>query len=315
MLGLGFGFVEVGTVTPRPQAGNPKPRLFRLDRGPRGHQPPGLQQRGPASRLRSGLQRRTPLARDHRRQRRRQQGQRRPHRRLCRGRARDERRSRDYLTINISSPNTPGLRGLQDEGALDELLAAIAGGAASGKPIFLKVAPDLERGRSRADRPRRDRPQDRRDHRRQHDRVAAAAQVALRERGGRPVGRAAEAARARRAAPVPRAPAGGEIPLIGVGGIATADDAWERIRAGASLIQLYTAMVYEGPGIARRIALGLAERLKREGFGNIAEAGRDRTPSAAASAPRLRAAGRRRRRSCRRGSARRSGPNPRPGRA
>ena len=62
------------------------------------------------------------------------------------------------------------------------------------------------------------------------------------------------------------------MPLIGVGGIANADDAWERIRAGASLVQLYTAMVYEGPGIARRIALGLAERLKREGFANIAEA-------------------------------------------
>src|SRR5204863_9269644 len=65
---------------------------------------------------------------------------------------------------------------------------------------------------------------------------------------------------------------GGEIPLIGVGGISTADDAWERIRAGASLVQLYTAMVYEGPGIAKRIARGLADRLKREGFSNISEA-------------------------------------------
>ena len=64
----------------------------------------------------------------------------------------------------------------------------------------------------------------------------------------------------------------GEIPLIGVGGIANSDDAWERIRAGASLIQLYTAMVYEGPGIAGRIAHSLAQRLRREGFGNIAEA-------------------------------------------
>jgi dihydroorotate dehydrogenase len=65
---------------------------------------------------------------------------------------------------------------------------------------------------------------------------------------------------------------GGEIPLIGVGGIAGADDAWARIRAGASLVQLYTAMVYEGPGIARRIARGLASRLRREGFAGIAEA-------------------------------------------
>jgi dihydroorotate dehydrogenase len=65
---------------------------------------------------------------------------------------------------------------------------------------------------------------------------------------------------------------GGAIPLIGVGGIATADDAWERIRAGASLVQLYSAMVYEGPGIAARIARGLAHRLKREGFAHIADA-------------------------------------------
>jgi dihydroorotate dehydrogenase len=64
---------------------------------------------------------------------------------------------------------------------------------------------------------------------------------------------------------------GGRIPLIGVGGIATVDDAWERFRAGASLVQLYSAMVYEGPGIAMRIAKGLAERLKREGYSNIAE--------------------------------------------
>ena len=68
-----------------------------------------------------------------------------------------------------------------------------------------------------------------------------------------------------------RSASGGQIPLIGVGGIATADDAWERIRAGASLVQLYSAMVYDGPGIARRIARGLAERLKREGIANISE--------------------------------------------
>jgi dihydroorotate dehydrogenase len=69
-----------------------------------------------------------------------------------------------------------------------------------------------------------------------------------------------------------RRASGGEMVLIGAGGIATADDAWERIRAGASLVQLYSAMVYDGPGIARRIGLGLARLLKREGFANIAEA-------------------------------------------
>jgi dihydroorotate dehydrogenase len=69
-----------------------------------------------------------------------------------------------------------------------------------------------------------------------------------------------------------RSASGGEIPLIGVGGIASADEAWERIRAGASLVQLYTAMVYEGPGIARRIAVGLDRLLRRDGFASIGEA-------------------------------------------
>ena len=69
-----------------------------------------------------------------------------------------------------------------------------------------------------------------------------------------------------------RRAAAGEMTLIATGGIATADDAWERIRAGASLVQLYTAMVYEGPGIARRMARGLAAILRREGMANIAEA-------------------------------------------
>ena len=73
-----------------------------------------------------------------------------------------------------------------------------------------------------------------------------------------------------------RSASGGEIPLIGVGGIANADDAWERIRAGASLVQVYSAMVYEGPSIARRIADGLAKRLEREGYSSISEiVGRD----------------------------------------
>jgi len=73
-----------------------------------------------------------------------------------------------------------------------------------------------------------------------------------------------------------RSASGGEIPLIGVGGIANADDAWERICAGASLVQLYSAMVYQGPGLARRIAEGLADRLEREGCSSISEiVGRD----------------------------------------
>jgi dihydroorotate dehydrogenase len=174
-----------------------------------------------------------------------------------------------YLTINISSPNTPGLRGLQDEGVLDELLAAVQQVGAK-VPIFLKVAPDLGEGdperivRAAIDH--------------KIDAVVVSNTTVARpplksryaaEQGGlsgaplRPL--ALDALRRFRRA------SAGEMPLIGVGGIATADDAWERMRAGASLVQLYSAMVYEGPGIARRIALGLAQRLNREGFANIAE--------------------------------------------
>jgi dihydroorotate dehydrogenase len=175
-----------------------------------------------------------------------------------------------YLTINISSPNTPGLRALQDKGALEELLAAIQETRVK-KPIFLKVAPDLDEG--------------------DPERIVRAAIdhgidaiIVSNTTLGRPplTSRLANEAGGLSGAPLKtlalnslrtfRRASGGEIPLIGVGGIATADDAWERIRAGASLIQLYTSMIYEGPGIAARIARGLAQHLKREGFANIAEA-------------------------------------------
>jgi dihydroorotate dehydrogenase len=149
MLGLGFGFVEVGTVTPRPQPGNPKPRLFRLREDRAVINRMGFNNAGQAAALDrlKGSVRQAVLAgnrgivgvniganKDS------------PDRigdyvagvRAMSGVA-------DYLTINISSPNTPGLRGLQDEGALDELLAAIQA-VRSDKPIFLKVAPDLQDG-------------------------------------------------------------------------------------------------------------------------------------------------------------------------
>jgi len=176
-----------------------------------------------------------------------------------------------YLTINISSPNTPGLRQLQDEGALKALLEAVnEARPKNGPPIFLKVAPDLGEGE----------PDQIVRIAMQHgiDAIIVAnttvSRPSLRSRlaseqgglSGAPLKRLAlKALRELRAA------CGGEMPLIGVGGIASADDAWERIAAGASLIQLYSGMVYEGPGIARRIALGLAERLKREGLTSIAD--------------------------------------------
>jgi dihydroorotate dehydrogenase len=270
MLSFGFGFVEVGTLTPLPQAGNPKPRLFRLRKDRAVINRMGFNNDGQPSaygRLQfdakfpgivgvnvganknsvdriadyvSGVRAMAPLAR--------------------------------YLTINVSSPNTPGLRQLQDEGALTALLSAVNEvRPRNGPPIFLKVAPDLGEGE----------PDQIVRVAMQHgvDAIIVANTTVSRpplksryagERGGlsgaplKPV--ALKALRDFRSA------SGGQIPLIGVGGIANADDAWERIRAGASLVQLYSAMVYEGPGIARRIAKGLAERMKREGHAKIADA-------------------------------------------
>jgi dihydroorotate dehydrogenase len=270
MLALGFGFVEVGTLTPRAQAGNPHPRLFRLVEDEAVINRMGFNNRGQLDAL-------IRLTKRYR----------------TRGivgvnigankdsadriadyvaGVRTTSPAADYLTINISSPNTPGLRQLQDEGALRALLSAVQEErSAKSPPIFLKVAPDLGEGEPD-----------------QIVRVAIEHEIdaiivanttvsrpllkspLARELGG--LSGAPLKSLALKALRDFRAASGGKLPLIGVGGIANADDAWERIRAGASLVQLYSAMVYEGPGLARRIAQGLAERLKREGFNNIAEA-------------------------------------------
>jgi dihydroorotate dehydrogenase len=269
MLGLGFGFVEVGTVTPRPQEGNPKPRLFRLkeDRAVINRmgfnndgQPAAFERLRHCSHVHGVIGVNIGANKDSAD-------------RVAdyvsgvRAMARVAR----YITINVSSPNTPGLRQLQDEGALNALLTAIdETRELSGPPIFLKVAPDV--GEGEPDQIVRVALKHR-----VHAIIVANTTVSrppLKSRlaaeqgglSGRPLKPLAlKALRDFRAA------SGGEIPLIGVGGIENADDAWARIRAGASLVQLYTAMVYEGPGIARRIAQGLADRLKREGYSNVAE--------------------------------------------
>ncbi len=272
VLGLGFGFMEVGTLTPRPQVGNPKPRLFRLAEDRAVINRMGFNNGG----IDDAVQR---LA--HRGERPGIVG-------INIGANKDsDDRVLDYLngfeavaplasyvTINISSPNTPGLRALQDKGALDELLDAVLGlRSAPGYdvPVFLKVAPDLE-------------PAD----------IDDITDVALR-RGldalivsnttiSRPPLKSAQAGEAGGLSGEPlrdlalqrlrdfRQASGGAIPLIGVGGIASAEDAWARIRAGASLIQLYSAMVYEGPGIAKRILSGMEALMRRDGFTTIAEA-------------------------------------------
>ena len=269
-LGLGFGFVEVGTMTPLPQEGNPKPRLFRLSEDRAVINCMGFNNRGQAD----ALQR---LARRDR----------------SRGivgvnigankdsadriadyvqGVRTMSPAADYLTINISSPNTPGLRQLQDEGALRALLSAVQEvRTAGGPPIFLKVAPDL--GEGEPDQIVRVAVQH------QIDAIIVANTTISRphlqsRHAGETGGLSGEPLRALALDALRRfrSAGGGSIPLIAAGGIASADDAWDRIRAGASLIQIYSAMVYEGPSLARRIAGGLAERLHREGIASIAEA-------------------------------------------
>lgn len=272
MPGLGFGFAEVGTVTPLPQPGNPKPRVFRLD-----------QDRAVINRLgfnSGGLEKL--VARLAGRKRGGVVG-------VNLGKNRDSaeaaadyemgiRRAAlvaDYLVVNVSSPNTPGLRDLQSRAALDSLLGRLVGvrdATRRAAPLLVKIAPDLTAAQ------RRD-----------------IAEVAL-DTGidglivsnttvGRPAGlrsRHAKEAGGLSGRPIFTASTalladmyrltGGRLPLIGVGGVGSAADAYAKIRAGASLVQLYTVVVFEGPAVVGRITSGLAELLRRDGFGSISEA-------------------------------------------
>ena len=270
VLGLGFGFAEVGSITPRPQEGNPKPRLFRLveDRAVinrMGFNNGGAQ--AAASRLGARTGRPGVVG-------------------INIGANKDSAdRIADYaamtrimaplatyLAVNISSPNTPGLRALQDEGALIDLLDAVkAEIGTNGPPIFLKVAPDLT-------------PTD----------IDAIARIAIDKQLGalvvsnttitRPDLRSHYAGEMGGLSGAPlrdlaqqrlrdfRTATGGHMPLVGVGGIASADDAWNRIKAGASLVQLYSALVYHGPGLARTITKGVERLMQHEGYSTIAEA-------------------------------------------
>ncbi|MEO6113306.1 MAG: quinone-dependent dihydroorotate dehydrogenase [Sphingomicrobium sp.] len=269
MLGLGFGFVEVGTLTPRPQAGNPRPRLFRLTQDHAVINRMGFNNGGQAA----------ALERLGKRERRGVLGVNIGANKDSQDRIADYAMGvramapvADYLTVNISSPNTPGLRNLQAGGELDELLAAVREArVAGGPPVFLKVAPDLDPG--------------------DHQRIVRAAidrgidaLIVANTTVSRPPLNSAHRGETGGLSGQPlkslaldqlrafRAEAGAELPLIAVGGIESADDAWARILAGASLVQLYSALVYEGPGLARRIADGLASKLRAAGMSSIAEA-------------------------------------------
>lgn len=268
---MGFGFAEVGTLTPLPQAGNPTPRLFRLVEDlavinrmgfNNGGQDAALArlQNIPAGALRGPLGINIGANKD------------------SEDRTQDYvtgvhkmSRCADYLTINISSPNTPGLRALQDKAALDDLLARVMAARSDATPVFLKVAPDLE-------------PADIDDIVEVSIARGIAAIIVSNTTITRPALRSIHAGEGGGLSGAPlrdlaqqrlrdfRKASGGNIILIGVGGISSADDAYARIRAGASLVQIYSALVYEGPGLAGKINKGLLRLLERDGFANIAEA-------------------------------------------
>ncbi|MEH6403997.1 MAG: quinone-dependent dihydroorotate dehydrogenase [Sneathiella sp.] len=276
LLGLGFGFVEAGSVTPQPQAGNPKPRIFRLEEDEAVINRLGFNNKGLSAAVRNfsrkrragivganlganknsgdrigdyvtGLKLLAPLA--------------------------------DYITVNISSPNTPGLRALQGKGELEELLGRVmdarndltaeGGGAV---PLLLKIAPDL------TDEDKADiasvaiatsldgliitnttitRPESlQNNHKGETGGLSGKPLKNLSLTLLKEMYQATD----------------GSVPLVGVGGIGSAEDAYERILGGASLVQFYSAMVYEGPYLAQKMAVGLAALLKANGYSNVADA-------------------------------------------
>lgn len=265
---LGFGHVEIGAVTARPQSGNPRPRLFRLreDQGlinRMGFPNDGAERI--ARRLEVSTPPTVPLG-------------------VNIGKSKavaDERAPADYrytyerlaahgdfFVINVSSPNTPGLRGLQRRGPLGEIIGALQ--EASAAPLLVKISPDLdetgietvieivhERGldgivvaNTTVDRP-------------------TGLRSPQRRQTGGLSGKPLEAAATQAIAYVAKRT---DVPIIGVGGIFTAADAYRKLRAGATVVQLYTGIVYRGPGVAREINRGLLTLLERDGFGSVTEA-------------------------------------------
>jgi dihydroorotate dehydrogenase len=270
LLRLGFGFVEAGTVTPQAQAGNPRPRLFRLP-----------EHRGIINRMGMNGQGLAPF--------------------VARLQARDCRRAglganvglnkegadperdypalvaavapfADYIALNVSSPNTPGLRDLQGEARLRSILQAIHLAVPRRPPLLVKIAPDLAdlalRGlvetcvangvqgliisNTTISRP------------------AGLGEMARREAGGLS-GRPLFALSTRILQQV-RAISGGRLTLIGCGGIATGRDILTKLRAGASLVQLYSEFAYVGPPLIPRLKAELLVALREDGFGSVAEA-------------------------------------------
>lgn len=275
MAKFGFGFVECGTVTPRPQSGNPRPRLFRLiedqavinrmgfNNGGMDAAATNLKARKGSSNgsggivginigankdsidriadYAQGFARLAPLA--------------------------------DYVTVNVSSPNTPGLRGLQNKEELTRLLSTLleARGRHGHKPLLLKIAPDLD-GHAMdeiADVVRASgiegvivsnttiaRPPLQSEHAKETGGLS-----------GKPLFEASTTVLKEM-----RQRLGDAVTLVGVGGVASGEDAYAKIRAGASLVQLYSALVFQGPGLVARIKRDLLACLARDGFANVTAA-------------------------------------------
>lgn len=269
---LGFGYSEVGTVTAVAQPGNPTPRLFRLSRDGALLNRMGFNNDGARSAitrlsrrcepepvgLNLGKTKMTPperAAADYFES------------------ARTVRDNADYLVINVSSPNTPGLRDLQAVESLRPIVDAVR--SASDLPLFVKIAPDLsdedidavtdlalELGLTGLIATNTTISRD--------GLATPASEVAALGAGG--VSGIPVAERALEVLQQIRQRAGDDLVLIGVGGISTAQQAWERINAGASLLQGYTGFIYGGPDWIRDIHLGLAQQVRRHGLGNISEA-------------------------------------------
>lgn len=276
---FGFGFAELGTVTLQAQPGNPPPRLFRLPQDQAALNRMGFNNRGAAAlanRLQArqvGLQPRfrlginlgkskiTPLdqaAADYL------------------GSFRLLKALGDYFVVNVSSPNTPGLRSLQAADQLEPILAALQQENDGQKPLLIKIAPDLDWDEIQAvlDLAKTYRLAG----------IIATNTTIRRDLNTQTVGGIALAEQAggisgaplrQRSTEVIRfiyRQTAGELPIIGVGGIFTAEDAWEKLTAGASLLQVYTGWIYEGPWMVQRILQGLLQRLEAAGLGQIQDA-------------------------------------------
>lgn len=279
-LGLGFGFVEVGGVTPLPQPGNPRPRVFRLLEDEAVINRYGLNSEGMeavAKRLEARL-RRNGLVGVNLGANKESADRAADYATLARRLA----PLADFLTINVSSPNTPGLRDLQAESALDDLVARTLAArdevAVGGRPtpILIKIAPDLTLpeldGMIAVARKRNidglivsnttiARP----------DSLRSASKSETGGLSGKPLFTASTRILAEAFLRVE-----GQFPLVGVGGVDSAEAAFAKIRAGATLVQFYSAMVFKGPGLAKEIKTGLATRARRAGLTRLtALIGRD----------------------------------------